>query len=185
MTPIIIIAVVVILVAFLIWKHTKNKTKPSNDPIQELNTIQNTLYKYKVKCIDGNEITEETATPLDNIAYFMTTVYPKLSDNLKTHCNHALFVYSDKLMELLNQILKEPENNDPKETDEWYKSRNQGMAALYQLLINATYPTEIEKHKDEYIQLSAHKYMEIQKQIEIWALEEDYTTNETVTKGAS
>lgn len=177
---IILIATIIAIIKLKKSNEKRNTQMSKMDAIAEIQILRTNLSNYKAQCIDGKSITDDNATPLDNIAYFMTIEYPKLSDNRKSECNYALFVYSDNLMELINQILKEPEEDDPKETDEWYKLQADKMGTLYLQLIRKAYPEIVKNHEEELLALSTYNYMEIQKQIELWMLNDEYSVNESL-----
>lgn len=181
---------ILVLILLLIYvtsllKKEKIVNLAKMDATDEIIFIQSKLSDYKVSYVDDKLITGQTATPLDNIAYFMTKIYPTLSDNIKSKCNYVLFIYSENLMELLNQIFKEPVANDPKETDAWYNSQAKEMSELYIRLMMNTYDDEIKAHEDEFNQLSTYEYMAMQKQIEVWKLENSYTINKKIDNGGA
>lgn len=183
-----LILLVIILVSInsVINKHDieeKGINLAKMNAAEEIILIQTKLSDYKAACIDGKLITNQTATPLDNIAYFVTIIYPTLSDNQKSKCTAHLFVYSENIVELLNQISKTPVANDPKETDAWYTAQAERMSNLYTQLMMSAYEQAIKEHIDEFSKLSTYNYMEMQKQVEIWKLANSYAVNETIDTG--
>lgn len=184
---IIVIAIVTVLfvIGYLIFNHKKKISITKMDATEEIMLIRTKLFEYKSNYIDGKTIDNQTATPLDNIAYFMTTIYPTLLDSQKLACNRHLFIYSSNLLDLLGQILKTPVPNDPKETDAYYKMQAERMSHLYRQLMTDTYVNEIQAHQDEFNNLSTYEYMAMQKSVEVWKLETEYQLNEQIDKGGT
>ncbi|OFI45989.1 hypothetical protein [Floricoccus penangensis] len=107
-----IIIVVVILLGIMLYYYFSNKQKNKSvinhsfTEDGEIASVISDLNKYYDTFVDGM-VVNDTATPLDTIAYFNKKIYPELSASDKVKLTKILYVYGDDIHNYLNQMIIE------------------------------------------------------------------------------